>query len=73
MSDSLNTGDRAEIKGIAQDVVKESLHNHIIACPYGIMLAKSRIGFICICIGIGIGSGVGTGSIFLLLTKIFIK
>jgi len=57
---SLNDGDKAEIKEIAREIVKEVLIEHVKACPWGVKFYK----IIFLAVGIGIGSGVGTGALF---------
>lgn len=54
---SLTEGDKAGIKEMAREIVKEVLAEHVQACPHGQLLSVLRAKFLGICIGVGIGSG----------------
>lgn len=54
---ALTDGDRAEIKEMAREIVKEVLTEHVQACPHGQSFALLRARFVGICLGVGVGSG----------------
>ena len=53
---ALSDGDKAEIKEMAREIVKEVLSEHIQACPHGQSLNLLRAKFMGICVGVGVGS-----------------
>jgi hypothetical protein len=64
---ALSAGDKAEIKEMAREIVKEVLIEHVIVCPHGQTLNLIRAKFIGVCVGVGVGSsGLAT-----LVLKIF--
>ena len=64
---SLSDGDKAEIKEMARQIVKEVLAEHVAMCPHGARM--SRLLFLAI--GVGLGSGVGSGIVVTFLSKAF--
>lgn len=57
---ALSTGDKAECKEIAREIIKEVLSEHISACPWG----KKLMLMVAFSIGSGVASG---GAIFAVL------
>ncbi len=53
---ALSNGDKAEIKEMAREIVKEVLLEHVQACPHGQTLNMLKAKFIGICVGVGVGS-----------------
>lgn len=53
---ALSDGDKAEIKEMAREIVREVLAEHIQACPHGQTLNVLRAKFIGVCVGVGVGS-----------------
>lgn len=64
---SLSTGDKAECKEIAREIIQEVIKIHIELCPHG----RSIVKLIWVSVGIALGSGVAGGSIVLTLAKVF--
>lgn len=54
---ALSDGDKAEIKEMAREIVKEVLMEHVQMCPHGQNLNVIRAKFIGMCLGVGVGSG----------------
>jgi hypothetical protein len=54
---ALTEGDKAEIKEMAREIVKEVLMEHVQACPHGQAFEIMKAKFLGICAGIGVGSG----------------
>jgi len=54
---AMTEGDKAEIKEMARQIVKEVLAEHVQACPHGQSLNLLRAKFVGICLGVGVGSG----------------
>jgi hypothetical protein len=65
----LDDNDKREIREIAREMIKEVLVAHIVSCPHGMLLVKSKAWFVGVCIGIGIGAGVGTGGLIAFIMK----
>ena len=61
---ALTEGDKAEIKEMARQIVKEVLAEHVQSCPHGQTLNMLRAKFVGICIGTGVGSGGLVAAIF---------
>ena len=64
---SLNDGDKAEIKEMAREIVKEVLVLHVAMCPHGAKLTK----LLFLAVGLGLGSGIGSGTVVMFLAKMF--
>lgn len=62
---SLSDGDKAECKEIAREIVKEVLLEHIISCPHGLALARSKA----LIIGAFVGGAFGGGGITIGIAK----
>lgn len=60
---SMTDGDKAEVKEMAREIVKEVLREHVQACPHGQTLSILKAKFIGICLGVGVGSGGVTAAI----------
>lgn len=68
---ALTSGDKAECKEIAREIVKEVLAEHTILCPHGLWIMKSRAWFVGIGLGIGLGGGLGGGGLACLVAHAF--
>lgn len=64
---AMTDGEKAEVKEMAREIVKEVLAEHVAACPHGQGLMRMRAT----AIGIGVGSGLGSSGIVFALLKIF--
>lgn len=53
---ALSDGDKAEIKEMAREIVKEVLTEHVQMCPHGQTLNILKAKFVGICVGVGVGS-----------------
>ena len=65
---ALSDGDKAEIKEMAREIVKEVLVAHVMACPHGQLIMKSKALIIGLCIGSGLASGGVVIGAFKLIT-----
>jgi len=65
----LTSGDKAECKEIAREIIKEVLIEHIKSCPHGVSLARDRVLLLGVCIGSGIGGGGLAAGVIGLLFK----
>lgn len=64
---SMTPGEKAEVKEMAREIVKEVLAEHVAACPHGQKLMRMNAA----AIGIGVGSGLGSSGLLFAVLKIF--
>ena len=64
---SLTDGDKAEIKEMAREIVKEVLIEHVTACPHGARMTR----LLFLAVGVGLGSGIGSGTVVMFIAKAF--
>jgi len=64
---ALSSGDKAECKEIAREIIKEVLLEHIESCPHGKIILASKM----LLIGACIGSGLASGGVVYALAQIF--
>ncbi len=63
----MTSGDKAEIKEMAREIVKEVLIEHVAVCPHGMSLKILTAKMV----GIGVGIGVASGGTMFGLAKLF--
>jgi len=68
---ALTSGDKAECKEIAREIVREVLAAHIKGCPHHQAWLVSKAKVIGIAIGVVVASGATSGTIATLIMKFF--
>lgn len=62
---ALTTGDKAECKELAREIIQEVLKQHISSCPWGKKLVIGKA----LLIGVAIGSGAASGGAAFVLLR----
>lgn len=68
---ALTTGDKAEYKEIAREIIKEVLQEHIRFCPHHAAFELSKARVLGIIIGVVLASGVTSSTVAAIVIKLF--
>lgn len=66
---ALNDGDKAECRELAREIIAEVMVLHIVSCPHGMAMLKTKVFLVGICIG----SGLASGGLVITLARFILK